>query len=41
MIKILRTNNLSITNNFKITIAGKIMYNKKYWYFLNIKIKLP
>tara|TARA_B000000475_G_scaffold272033_1_gene271602 strand:+ start:2344 stop:3399 length:1056 start_codon:yes stop_codon:yes gene_type:complete len=29
--------NLSITNNFKITIAGKIMYNKKYWYSLKYK----
>ena len=29
--------NLAIKNNFKITIAGKIMYNKKYWYSLKYK----
>ena len=32
--------NLAITNNFKITIAGKIMYNKKYWYSLKYKYQI-
>jgi D-inositol-3-phosphate glycosyltransferase len=34
--------NLAIINNFQITVAGRIMYNKNYWYTLkkNKKIKL-
>lgn len=32
--------NLAIANKFKITIAGKIMYNKKYWYSLKNKYKI-
>jgi hypothetical protein len=32
--------NFAIINNFRITIAGKIMYNKNYWYSLKKKHNL-